>query len=98
MQRMSMGEVGEIDRPQAASGAATEVVPSTCWECGAICGSLLTIQDGKVQKIAPNPSHPASKGAFCVKGIRGAKEWTYQSSRLRHPLRRVGPRGSGQFA
>ena len=76
----------------------TEVVPSTCWECGAICGSLLTIKDGKVLKIAPNPMHPASKGAFCVKGIRAAHEWTYQASRLRQPLRRVGPRGSGEFA
>src|SRR3569623_2019660 len=76
---------------------ASTIVPSTCWECGAICGSLLTVEDGKVVKIAPNRSHPASRGAFCVKGMRAAYEWTYQSSRLRKPLRGVGERGSGQF-
>jgi thiosulfate reductase / polysulfide reductase chain A len=77
---------------------ATEIVPSTCWECSALCGSLLTIEDGKVTKIAPNPEHPGSRGAFCVKGIRAAHEWTYQEQRLRTPLRRVGERGSGRFA
>ena len=34
---------------------AKEIVPSTCWECAALCGSFLTIEDGKVTKIAPNP-------------------------------------------
>ncbi|WP_430727126.1 molybdopterin-containing oxidoreductase family protein [Variibacter gotjawalensis] len=72
-------------------------MPSTCWECGAICGSLLTVQNERVTKIAPNPAHPASTGAFCIKGIRGAREWTDQAVRLRSPLRRVGDRGSGRF-
>lgn len=75
-----------------------ETIPSTCWECSALCGSFLTIENGKVTKIAPNPDHPGSHGAFCVKGIRGLQEWTYQEVRLRAPLRRVGERGSGQFA
>src|ERR1044072_3418099 len=83
-------------RPSTPS--ATEIVPSTCWECAALCGSFLTIEDGKVTKIAPNPAHPGSHGAFCVKGIRALHEWTYQEQRLRTPLRRVGERGSGRFA
>jgi anaerobic selenocysteine-containing dehydrogenase len=74
-----------------------EIVPSTCWECGTLCGSLMTVEAGVVTKIAPNPAHPASKGAFCVKGMRAIREWTYQDSRLKTPLRRVGPRGSGAF-
>jgi anaerobic selenocysteine-containing dehydrogenase len=91
------GEATDTQERNAIGDGAPSVVPSTCWECGAICGSLLTVQNGKVVKIGPNTSHPASKGAFCVKGIRAAHEWTYQSSRLRNPLRRVGPRGSGKF-
>jgi thiosulfate reductase / polysulfide reductase chain A len=81
----------------AQDGASRTTVPSTCWECGAICGSLLTVEAGKVLKIGPNAAHPASKGAFCVKGIRAAHEWTYQAARLRHPLKRVGERGNGVF-
>src|SRR5262245_66540125 len=83
-------------RPPNITGTTT--VPSTCWECSALCGSLLTVEGGKVTKIAPNPAHPGSRGAFCVKGIRALHEWTYQDQRLRTPLRRVGARGSGSFA
>ena len=71
--------------------------PSQCWECNTYCGSLITMRDGKVAKIGPNPDHPNSKGAFCVKGIRAIREWTDNDSRLLHPLRRVGPRGGGQW-
>ena len=44
------------------------IVASTCWECSTHCGSLVTVEDGRVTKVAPNPDHPASLGAFCVKG------------------------------
>ncbi|WP_149541389.1 molybdopterin-containing oxidoreductase family protein [Siccirubricoccus phaeus] len=71
-------------------------IASTCWECGTLCGALLTLgEDGRVAKVAPNPAHPTSKGAFCVKGIRGLPEWTDHPDRLLYPMRRVGPRGDG---
>jgi thiosulfate reductase / polysulfide reductase chain A len=73
------------------------VYPSTCWECSTICGSLVTVRDGRVAKVGPNPAHPASRGAFCVKGILGAPGWTYSDQRLLHPLRRVGERGEGRW-
>jgi anaerobic selenocysteine-containing dehydrogenase len=71
--------------------------PTTCWECSTRCGSLVTVDDGRVVRIAPNPDHPASKGAFCVKGIRGLPELTYHPDRLVHPLRRAGARGEGRW-
>jgi thiosulfate reductase/polysulfide reductase chain A len=61
------------------------------------CGSLLTVADGRVTKIAPNAGHPVSQGAFCIKGIRGALGVTYGPSRVLHPIRRDGPRGSGRW-
>ena len=72
--------------------------PSTCWECSTRCGSLVTIEDGRVAKIGPNRNHPGSKGAFCVKGIRGLPELTYGNARVLQPLRRAGPRGSGAWS
>jgi len=80
-----------------ASNNGTAVVPSTCWECSVCCGSLLMVADGRVTNVAPNPHNPHSKGAFCIKGIRGALGLTYGPSRIVHPLRRAGPRGSGQW-
>ena len=75
----------------------TQVFPTTCWECSTRCGSLVTVTNGRVTKIGPNPDHPGSKGAFCVKGIRGLPELTEHDDRLIHPLRRAGERGSGRW-
>ncbi len=86
-----------IDLASRREDAASTVHPSTCWECSICCGSLVTVADGRVTNIAPNPKHPYSKGAFCIKGIRGAESLTYGPSRLLHPLRRKGPRGSGEW-
>jgi anaerobic selenocysteine-containing dehydrogenase len=87
-----------VPRPsdrRSPSGAA--VYPSTCWECSVCCGSLLTVEDGRVTDIAPNRDQPHSKGAFCIKGIRGALGVTYGPTRLLYPMRREGARGSGRW-
>jgi anaerobic selenocysteine-containing dehydrogenase len=73
------------------------VVPSTCWECSTCCGALLTIDEGRVTDVAPNPQHPASRGAFCIKGIRGMPGLAYGEERLLYPMRRAGERGSGKW-
>ncbi len=77
--------------------AAKRIVPSTCWECSTACGALLTVEGGRVTHVAPNPAHPVSRGAFCVKGIRGLPGIAYHPDRLRTPLRRAGARGSGAW-
>tara|TARA_Y100001936_G_scaffold254032_1_gene323828 strand:+ start:24408 stop:26492 length:2085 start_codon:yes stop_codon:yes gene_type:complete len=53
--------------------------------------------DGRVTKIKPNVEHPASQGAFCVKGLRGLPELTYHPDRVLHPMRRTAGRGGGQW-
>jgi len=73
------------------------VIASTCWECSTHCGSLVTVEDGRVTKVAPNPEHPASLGAFCVKGIRGLPELTYHPDRVLYPMKRAGERGGGKW-
>ncbi len=75
----------------------TKTVASTCWECSTHCGGHFTTQDGRVTKITPNADHPASLGAFCVKGFKGLPELTYHPDRVLHPMRRTGERGEGQW-
>ena len=72
--------------------------PTTCWECSTCCGALATVRDGRVTEFAPNQDHPYSKGAFCIKGIRGAPGITYGEKRLLYPMRRMGGRGEGKWA
>jgi len=79
------------------SGDNVKVIPTTCTECSVHCGSLVTLRDGAIESIKPNPSHPLSKGAFCIKGLKGSTGITYSERRLHHPLRRVGERGEGKW-
>src|SRR5215468_5167760 len=73
------------------------IYATTCWECSTCCGALASVRDGLVVHIAPNPDHPYSKGAFCIKGIRGAPGITYAPNRLLYPMRRTGGRGEGKW-
>lgn len=74
-----------------------KVVPSTCSECAVHCGSLVYVRDGVIEDIKPNPKHPLSKGAFCIKGLKGPTGLTYSEKRLLYPHRRVGERGEGKW-
>jgi anaerobic selenocysteine-containing dehydrogenase len=50
----------------------------------------------RVALIEGNRDHPVNRGVLCAKGAAGIMQ--HQSpARLRAPLKRVGPRGSGQF-
>lgn len=74
------------------------VFATTCWECSTNCGALATVKDGRVVKYGPNPDAPHSKGAFCIKGIRGAPGLVNGENRLLYPMRRTGQRGEGKWA
>ena len=81
----------------ATTASLATTVATTCWECSTCCGALATLEGGRVTGIEPNPAHPGSAGMFCVKGFRGMTGVTESAGRLLHPLRRVGPRGSGAW-
>ncbi len=73
-----------------------EIRRTTCYMCACRCGINVHLKDGRVSYIEGNRDHPVNKGVLCAKGSAGIKQIT-APSRLRAPLRRVGPRGSGAF-
>ncbi|MDD9716081.1 molybdopterin oxidoreductase family protein [Dinoroseobacter sp. PD6] len=73
-----------------------EMRQTTCYMCACRCGINVHLKDGKVAYIEGNRAHPVNKGVLCAKGSAGIKQHT-APSRLRAPMKRVGPRGSGQF-
>jgi anaerobic selenocysteine-containing dehydrogenase len=75
---------------------ADEVRKPTCYMCACRCGIDVHIKDGKIRYIEGNRDHPVNKGVLCAKGSAGIMQH-YAPARLRAPLKRVGPRGSGQF-
>ena len=57
---------------------------------------LVTVESGKAVRVAGDPDHPFTRGFLCAK-VNRYVERTYHPDRLQHPLRRVGPKGSGRF-
>ena len=76
---------------------STITVRAACpHDCPDTCAIRVTVQDGRAIKVAGDPDHPPTHGALCTKVSR-YPERTYHPDRVLHPLKRVGPKGSGQF-
>ena len=73
-----------------------EVRQTTCYMCACRCGINVHLKSGRVSYIEGNRAHPVNKGVLCAKGASGIRQIT-APSRLSHPMKRVGPRGSGAF-
>src|SRR6516225_6971981 len=86
--------------------------PSICTLCPAGCGLLVRVMQGEAEvirngrrgllkmglakKLEGNPAHPINQGKLCPRGQAGLQV-TYHPDRVKNPLKRSGPRGSGQF-
>jgi anaerobic selenocysteine-containing dehydrogenase len=74
-----------------------EVVRVACpHDCPDTCAMLVTVEDGVATKIQGDPTMPFTEGTLCTK-VAYYLERTYAPDRLLYPLRRTGPKGSGQF-
>jgi anaerobic selenocysteine-containing dehydrogenase len=72
------------------------VVKSHCRMCHGGCGVLVYTKKGKAVKIAGDPACPINHGTLCSKGL-ASLQLAYHPDRLTYPVRRVGPKGSGQW-
>ena len=65
-----------------------------CGICPAGCWVKVGLRDGKMEAIEPEEGHPL--GMICRRGEH-APEIIYSENRLKHPMRRVGPKGTHEF-
>ncbi len=74
------------------------LVPTICFNCEAACGLVAYVdkESGRIRKLEGNPHHPGSRGRNCAKGPATLSQ-VHDTERILYPLRRTGPRGSGQF-
>ena len=87
--------------PSEGAGAASAPLPrqvrGACpHDCPDTCALLTTVENGVVTRVQGNPAHAQTGGVLCNKVSRYT-ERTYHPERLLQPLRRTGPKGSGQF-
>ena len=74
----------------------SEIISTACRGCHGGCMMLLTIEDGKVVNVRPDPNAPLNRGKGCVKGM-SIIEQMYHPERLLYPMRRVGDKLSGKW-
>ncbi|HUZ45538.1 MAG TPA: molybdopterin-dependent oxidoreductase [Terriglobia bacterium] len=86
--------------------------PGVCTQCPAGCGLHVRVMEGEAEvtrhgqlgllnmglakKLEGNPGHPVNQGRLCAWGQAGLQV-TYNPDRIRFPLKRSGPRGSGEY-
>jgi len=74
----------------------TQVRGACPHDCPDTCALLTSVEGGIATKVHGNPDHPQTGGVLCNKVSRYT-ERTYHPERLLTPLKRSGPKGSGQF-
>jgi anaerobic selenocysteine-containing dehydrogenase len=82
-----------------ASSAAKQIIRTTCpRDCYDACGiAVVTAPDGRI-KVLGDPDHAVSRGALCGKcAIAYNGAYLDPKARLSRPMRRIGPKGSGQY-
>ena len=76
--------------------SADRVAKTTCYMCACRCGINVHFKGDEIRYIEGNRDHPVNQGVLCAKGSAGIMQHL-SPARLRAPLKRVGPRGSGEF-
>jgi anaerobic selenocysteine-containing dehydrogenase len=75
------------------------VVRGACpHDCPDTCATLTEVDSatGRAVKFSADPNHPITQGWLCAK-VRPYLEHVYHPDRLQYPLRRVGPKGAGDW-
>jgi anaerobic selenocysteine-containing dehydrogenase len=65
-------------------------------DCQDSCAWVARVEDGRVVRVEGAKDHPITRGVLCAK-VRDYEARLTAPDRLLHPLRRTGPKGSGQF-
>ena len=82
----------------SASGSIQTVRGACGHDCPDTCHWIVEVQaDGTAGKLYGDPDHPFTRGGLCAK-VDHYLERVYHPDRVLHPLKRVGPKGEGQFA
>jgi anaerobic selenocysteine-containing dehydrogenase len=66
-------------------------------DCPSACGLVVTTADGRLTSVTGHPAQPFTQGVICGK-VREYAERVHSPLRVREVLRRVGPKGAGEFA
>src|SRR5579884_892645 len=90
-----MPHLGKGSR-MATIDTATLIRGACPHDCPDTCAFLVEVRDGRAVRLSGDPDHPITQGWLCAK-VRPYLDRVYHPDRLTYPLRRVGPKGSGEW-
>lgn len=76
-------------------GKTETIVTSCSHDCGGRCMLKVHVHEGKIVRIETDDGEEPQLRA-CLRG-RAYRQRVYSPDRLKHPMKRTGPRGEGQF-
>lgn len=83
---------------EAIAGGHDRTVRGACpLDCPDTCSWIVSVKDGHAVALRGDPEHRYTRGSLCNKVV-DYLEYTRSPDRLLYPLRRVGPKGAGEFA
>jgi anaerobic selenocysteine-containing dehydrogenase len=65
-------------------------------DCPDTCGIVTEVENGRAVGFAADPENPITRGWLCAK-VRPYLNHVYHPDRVLYPLKRSGPKGSGQW-
>ena len=75
-----------------------EQQPSVCtFDCPDTCSLTVDVDEGRIVKVRGSDALPYTAGVICNKVARYTGDFVHGEQRLLYPLRRIGPKGCGQF-
>lgn len=73
--------------------------PAVCpLDCADTCSMSVGVKDGMVKEVRGSRVNPFTRGKICAKVATGLLQQVHGPDRLTHPLKRTGPRGSGNYS
>src|SRR6186997_2699555 len=93
------------DSPAAVASGPSVGLEKMVWSacnvnCGSRCPVRLAVVDGTIVRVDPDNTGDDSLGtqtiSACVRG-RSIRQRIYSAERLKKPMKRVGPRGAGEW-
>ena len=74
-----------------------EIKKSVCpYDCPDCCGLLVSVDHERAVRVTGDPAHSFTRGTLCPK-MAHYERTVHSPLRLTTPLKRTGPKGSGQF-
>jgi len=80
------------------ANSPSEIKRSVCpLDCPDTCSLSVTVINGEITEVKGSADNPYTAGVICNKVARSYPEFVHGETRLTHPLKRAGARGSGEF-